>query len=137
MLECVGGVALALVSTSTIRALVNALTKEELTEDPKDFIATHLLALAQNFSVETKYFYAFYLSSHGVVKLLLVIALLRNKLWAYPVSLIVFGLFVIYQLYRFSYTHGAGLIVLTVFDILVMGLIWHEYSLMRRHLARK
>jgi uncharacterized membrane protein len=137
VLECVGGVALALVSTSTIRALVNALTKEELTEDPKDFIATHLLALAQNFSVETKYFYAFYLSSHGVVKLLLVIALLRNKLWAYPVSLIVFGLFVIYQLYRFSYTHGAGLIVLTVFDILVMGLIWHEYSLMRRHLARK
>jgi uncharacterized membrane protein len=31
VLECVGGVALALVSTSTIRALVNALTKEELT----------------------------------------------------------------------------------------------------------
>lgn len=137
VLECVGGVALALVSTGTIRALGNALTKEELTEDPRDFIATHLLALAQNLSVGTKYFYAFYLLSHGVVKLLLVIALLRNKLWAYPASLIVFGLFIIYQLYRFSYTHGAGLIVLTVFDILVIGLIWHEYGLMRRHLQRK
>ena len=47
-------------------------------EDPKDFIATHLLAAAQNFSVETKNFYAFYLLSHGIVKLLLVIGLLRN-----------------------------------------------------------
>jgi uncharacterized membrane protein len=43
----------------------------------------------------------------------------------------------VYQLYRFSYTHGVGLIALTVFDILVMGLVWHEYSLMRRHLPMK
>lgn len=72
-----------------------------------------------------------------VVKLLLVIGLLRNKLWSYPVSLVVLGLFITYQLYRFSYTHGAGLIVLTVFDIVIMGLIWHEYGLVRRHLPIK
>jgi hypothetical protein len=44
------------------------------------------------------------------------------------------GLFIVYQLYRFSYTHGFGLIVLTVFDVFVIGLIWHEYRLVRRHL---
>jgi uncharacterized membrane protein len=137
VIECVAGVAFALVSTSSIKNLVDMLTQEELIEDPKDFIATHLLAAAQNFSVETKNFYAFYLLSHGIVKLLLVIGLLRNKLWSYPVSLIVLGLFIVYQLYRFSYTRGAGLIVLTVFDILVMGLIWHEYRLMRRHRPMK
>ena len=136
-IECVGGIALALVSTSTIADLVNALTQEELIEDPKDFIATHLLTMAQQFSVGTKNFYAFYLLSHGAVKLLLVIGLLRNKLGSYPASLIVLGLFIVYQLYRFSYTHGIGLIVLTVFDIFVMGLIWHEYDLMRRHLPTK
>jgi uncharacterized membrane protein len=106
-------------------------------EDPKDFVATHLLAFAQNFSIEMKQFYAFYLLSHGVIKLLLVIGLLRNKLWSYPASLVVFGLFIVYQLYRFSYTHEAGLIVLTVLDIVVIGLIWHEYGVMRRHLATK
>lgn len=79
-------------------------------------VATHLLSWAQHFSVETKAFYAFYLVSHGVVKLFLVIGLLRNKLWAYPASLVVLGLFIAYQLYRFSYTHGFGLIVLTLFD---------------------
>ena len=70
------------------------------------------------------------------MKLLLVVDLLRDKLWSYPASLIVFGLFIVYQLYRYSYTHGAGLIVLSVFDIVVMGLIWHEYRLVRQHLAR-
>lgn len=100
-------------------------------------VATHLLAWAQNFSVATEHFYAFYLLSHGMVKLLLVIGLLKGKLWAYPASLVVFGLFILYQLYRFSYTHGAGLIVLTVLDVAVMVLIWHEYGLVRRHLPTK
>ena len=134
LLECAGGIALVLISTDTIAAFVNRLTQEELIEHPKDFIAIHLLAFAQNLSIETKHFYAFYLLSHGLVKLALVIGLLNGKLWSYPASLVVLGLFIAYQLYRFSYTHGAGLIILTVFDVVVMALIWHEYSLVRRHL---
>jgi uncharacterized membrane protein len=135
LLEVAGGALLALVSASTITGLVNRLTQEELIEDRRDFIATHLLKWAQGFSVETKHFYALYLLSHGAVKLFLVIGLLKNKLWSYSASLIALGLFVVYQLYRFSYTHGVGLIALTVFDIFVMGLIWHEYDLVRHHLA--
>src|ERR1700736_5658784 len=135
LIECIGSLVLAFVSTSAITSLVNALTQEELIEDPNDFVAAHLLSLAQNFTVSTQRFYAFYLLSHGLVKVFLVIGLLRNKLWAYPVSLAVLCLFIVYQLYRFSYTHGFGLIVLTVFDVVVMGLIWHEYRLVRRHLA--
>ena len=133
LIECLGGIALALVGTNSIANLVNTIAQDELIEDPNDFVATHLLAMAHDFSVQTKNFYAFYLLSHGVVKLLLVVGLLRNKLWSYPASLIVLGLFVVYQLYRFTYTHGFGLIVLTVFDAIVMILIWHEYGLMRRH----
>jgi uncharacterized membrane protein len=137
LIECIGGLVLAFISTDAIKGLVNALTQDELIEDPNDFIAGHLLSLAQDFTVSTQRFYAFYLLSHGVIKVFLVAGLLRNKLWAYPASLVVLGLFIVYQLYRFSYTHGAGLIVLTVFDIIVMGLIWHEYRLVSRHLASR
>lgn len=137
LIECMGGLALAIVSTSTITRLVNALTQEELIEDPNDIVAGHLLTLAQDFHVSTQRFYAFYLLSHGVIKVFLVIGLLKNKLWAYPVSLVVLGLFIVYQVYRFSYTHGYGLIVLTVFDVFVMALIWHEYRLVRRHLTSR
>jgi uncharacterized membrane protein len=137
LIECIGGLVLAFVSTSAIPRLVNALTQEELVEDPGDFVATHLLSLAHDYTVSTQHFYAFYLLSHGVIKAALVIGLLRNKLWAYPASLVVLGIFIVYQLYRFSYTRGFGLIVLTVFDLLVMGLIWHEYRLIRRHLPTR
>ena len=135
LIECIGGLVLAFVSTSAIQNMVNAFTQDELVEDPNDFVATHLLRLAQDFTVSTQHFYAFYLLSHGVIKSFLVVGLLRNKLWAYPASLVVLGLFIVYQLYRFSYTNSFGLIVLTVFDVVVMALIWHEYRVVRRHLA--
>jgi uncharacterized membrane protein len=134
LIECACGIVLAFVSTSSIVHLVNRLTQEELVQDPRDFLAAHLLGWAQTFSVQTQHFYAFYLLSHGVAKLLLVAGLLREKHWAYPASLAVLGLFITYQLYRYSYTHSVGLIVLTVFDVIVIGLIWHEYRLVRRHL---
>ena len=137
LIECIGGLVLAFVSTSAITSLVNSLTQDELIEHPNDFVAAYFLGLAQNFTVSDEHFYAFYLLSHGIIKLFLVIGLLRRKFWAYPVSLAVLSLFIVYQLYRFSYTHGFGLIVLTVFDVVVMVLIWHEYRLVRRHLPSR
>src|SRR5260370_7349965 len=135
LIECIGGLGLAFVTTNAIKGLVNALTQEELTEDPNDFVAGHLLSLAQDFTVSTQRFYAFYLLSHGVIKVFLVVGLLKNKPWAYPVSLVVLGLFIVYQLYRFSYTHGVGLIVLTAFHVTVIAFICHKYRLVRRHLT--
>src|SRR6266567_1228384 len=120
VLECAGGFAFALVSNRTIVNWITWLTQDEFIEDPNDFVATHLLNMAQDFSVTTKNFYVFYLLSHGIVKLFLVGGLLRNKLWAYPASLVVLGLFIVYQVYRYTYTHSAGLVLLTVFDLLVM-----------------
>jgi uncharacterized membrane protein len=133
LIECIGGLAMASVSTSTISALVNMFTQEELVEDPHDIVATHLLSFAKGFSVETRHFYAFYLLSHGIIKVVLVIGLLRDKLWAYPASLFVLGTFIVYQIYRYTHTESFGLIALTVFDVIVMALIWHEYRLVRRH----
>ena len=132
LIECVGGFVLAVIGPTTITSLVSALTEDALSKDPSDFVATHVLRLAQNFTLDAQHFYAFYLLCHGALKVFLVISLFRNKLWAYPASAVVFSLFIIYQLYRFSYTHGFGLIVLTVFDVFFVGLIWHEYGVRRR-----
>ena len=131
-IEILGGLMLAVTSTQALRALVERVTQQEFAEG--DFIANHLLAWAQTFSVQAHHFYAFYLISHGLVNFGLVVGLLMGRLWAYPASLVVMTLFIVYQLYRYSYTHGFGLIVLTVLDIIVIGLVWHEYRLVRRHL---
>ena len=132
--EAVGGLALALTNNQWIRDLVTQASESELIEDQRDFIAHHLMTWAQGFSVETQHFYAWYLLSHGVVKLALVTGLLMRKLWAYPTTIVVLGLFIVYQLYRYTQTHGLGLLLLTALDVVVVGLTWHEYGLMRRHL---
>jgi uncharacterized membrane protein len=137
LIEVLSGVLLALVGAHAITRAVGGLARWQLGEHPHDPIARALLNAADGFTVQTEHFYSFYLVSHGIVNLALVIGLLRNKLWAYPASLVVLTLFVAYQVYRYSYTHGFGLILLTVFDLIVMALIWHEYHIVRRHLAHR
>jgi uncharacterized membrane protein len=134
LIEILGGLALYLVSTETIVGVINRYSQDELVEDPHDFVATHLLKFAEGFSVEKHDFYAFYLLSHGLVKLVVVAGLLREKLWAYPASFVVFGAFIAYQLYRYSYTHDASLILLSIFDMFVIALAVHEYRLVKHHL---
>ena len=55
-------------------------------------------------------FGAVYLLLHGAVKVVLVIALLLNKLWAYPCMIVVLLIFIGYQLYRIALNPSAGLI---------------------------
>ena len=90
--------------------------------------------LVRSFPLSEQHFYAFYLLSHGLIKSVLVVGLLREKLWAYPASFAVFGAFIAYQLYRYSYTHDVGLIALSIFDLFVIALAVHEYRLLRKHL---
>jgi len=134
LIEIAGGIALYLVSTDTIVTAINRWGYGELAEDQSDWVARMVLDFGRHFSVEQHHFYAFYLLSHGVVKSVLVYGLLREKLWAYPASFAVFGAFIAYQLYRYSFTHDFALILLSIFDLFVIYLAVHEYRLLRRHL---
>ena len=134
LFEIVSGITLYLTSTATILGWINRYTADALSEDPDDWVATHLLRFGQSFSVEQHDFYAFYLLSHGILKGVLVAGLLKEKLWAYPASFVVFGAFIAYQLYRYSFTHDFTLILLSIFDLFVIALAVHEYRLLRKHL---
>lgn len=74
-----------------------------------------------------RHFAAVYLLSHGLVKLVLVVELLRNRLWAYPLMVVMLGIFVGYQSYRFFLTHSIAMVILTVFDLAVIALTAMEY----------
>ena len=62
----------------------------------------------------------------------MVIALLLNRLWAYPWMILVLVVFIGYQLYRIVLNLTAGLIAITVFDAVVLALTWREYRQQRR-----
>ena len=80
-------------------------------------------------------FGAAYLLLHGGVKIVLVGALLRNKLRTYPWMIAFLPAFIGYQAYRLTFAPSIGLAGLTVFD-LVTWLTWREYQ-KQRSVARR
>jgi len=132
--EIVGGVLAYFISQQYLLHLVTMFTQEELTEDPRDFVAHFLVQSAQQMSVSAQHFAAFYLLSHGIIKTFLIVGLLREKLWYYPLSMLVFGAFVAYQLFRFQVTHLLWLMAITILDIVVIAMTWHEYRFLRQRI---
>src|SRR6516164_8224406 len=70
--EILAGIGVYFVTQQHVFKLVERITREELLEDPRDFIANYLFQSAQHFSVSTRNFTTFYLLSHGVIKLWLI-----------------------------------------------------------------
>ncbi|MGO9371550.1 MAG: DUF2127 domain-containing protein [Syntrophobacteraceae bacterium] len=133
VLEIIGGILLLLISPQSLSNAVSLLIRHEISEDPGDLVAGHLARWAQDWSVGSQLFAAFYLFSHGVAKLAVAVALLKSKIWAYHAGIVFFLIFIFYQLYRFSHTRSAWLIVLTVFDIAIIYLTWAEYRRVKRN----
>jgi uncharacterized membrane protein len=131
LLELVGGALLLGLAPATIDRLVAKVTRFELSEDPHDFIATHLLRITHGLTGSAVLFAGWYLLSHGVVKVVLVVALLRNKLWAYPWMIAFLLVFIVYQLYRIALSPSAAMIALTVFDVFIVWLTGREYRKQR------
>jgi len=127
VLETIGGLLLLTVTPATINGLAARLTQHELSEDPNDFIASHLLRNAHGLTDSAVTFAAIYLLVHGIVKIVLVGALLRNQVWAYPWMIGFLLIFIIYQLYRIALSPTFGLSALTIFDSAIVWLTWREW----------
>lgn len=130
--EIIAGIAAYFVSQRSLLNIVVWVTKDEFAEDPRDVVANFLLHTVQHLSIGTQKFAAAYLLAHGAIKLWLIVGLLREKLWYYPIAIVVFTLFIVYQLYRFSFTHSVWLLAITALDVFVIALTWHEYRYLRR-----
>lgn len=134
LLEVIGGVLLLLVKPAQISAVAQFLTQHELSQDPHDFFANLVLHGSNSLQAgHATLFGAIYLLSHGLVKVVLVWAVLRNKLWAYPWMIAFLWVFIVYQVYRMVVKFTLGLFLLTVFDLVVVWLTVREY---RRNKAR-
>jgi uncharacterized membrane protein len=131
ILELVGGVLLLVISPQQIGEVVRFLTQHELAEDPHDVFANLLVHAAGSLSVSASLFGAIYLLVHGLVKVLLVAAVLSGRLWAYPWMIGFLVVFIGYQLYEMVVHFSLGLLLLTLFDIFIVVITVREYRLHR------
>ena len=131
LLEIVGGGLLFFVNPAQLNWTVRVVTQHELSEDPHNFLARFLVRSVQQLSPATKVFAAVFLLWHGAVKVVLVWALLRKQWWAYPLAIVAFGLFLVYQIYRYLHTSSLWLLALSILDLFVIVLTWLEYKRLR------
>jgi uncharacterized membrane protein len=132
LVEILGGLTLLLFSPDQLTRWLARLAQGELAEDPHDFIATRLLHWTTSTPLTDVgvRFAGVYLLSHGAVKVLLVLAVLRERLWAYPWMLGFLVAFIGYQLLLLWRHPTWGLVALTAFD---MVLTWLTYREWQRH----
>ena len=131
-LETLAGFGLLLTTNVALHRLADWLTRHELAEDPTDRMAQWFLQAAQGFSADSQHFYAIYLASHGVLKLLVVAGLALRLRWSYPAAMLLLAGFILYQLHEWSLTGSPMLLVLSAFDLVMIALTWREYRLLRR-----
>jgi uncharacterized membrane protein len=129
--ETAAGIVLLTVGPNFINSVVSYYVRDELSEEPHSLIANFFLKHG-HISIEAAAFAAILLMVRGIIKLFVVAAILRKKLWAYPIAIIVFGLFVIYQMYYYFQGSSLFLIGLSILDIFVIALTVHEYSILLR-----
>jgi uncharacterized membrane protein len=131
LLELVGGLLLLFVTPALIDQVARVLTQHELSENPHDVLATFVFHAISSLSGSATTFGAAYLLSHGVVKIVLVGALLRNQHWAYPWMILFLLAFGGYEIYRMTFAPTIWLAGLTVFDFIVALLTYLEWRRQR------
>jgi uncharacterized membrane protein len=132
LLELVGGILLFVISPVRLNAIVRFLTQHELSEDPHDFVATRLVWYAHLFTTSVSLFLAIYLLTHGLVKIVLVVAVLKEQLWAYPWMIAFLLIFIAYQVYQLTLNLSVGLLLLTLFDLFIVVLTFLEFQKHKR-----
>jgi uncharacterized membrane protein len=126
-IEVIGGVFLLFITPQSLNRLAAKLLTNELLEDPDDLVANTIMHAVQELSANARVFASAYLLVHGIVKVGLVIALWKRKMWAYPLAGVVLVLFTVYQVYLFSHSRSPFQLVLTVMDVVILLLLWSEY----------
>jgi uncharacterized membrane protein len=127
VIEIIGGVILFFVTPHFINHWGNVLTRGELSEDPNNFISNFLSHSIHHLSSISTTYAAIYLLTHGVVKLVALAAVLKNKFWGYPLLLVVLAIFIIYQTIQLVHNVTFGLLALNIFDAFVVVLTVIEW----------
>jgi uncharacterized membrane protein len=137
LLEIAGGVLLLTISSEAIRRFAYVLVRPELAEDPNDWFANHLLIWVFHLSTDTKTFAVAYLLVHGVIKLVIVVAIWFSQLWAYWLAGIVFSLFVLYQIAYFVFTPSLMMVFLTIVDLVIIALLPPEHRRLKLEILHR
>jgi uncharacterized membrane protein len=131
LLELTGGILILVLSPQTITGITAFLTQDALQENPHNFLALRVQTAGHHLATTSHVFAVAFLLTHGLVKVVLVVCLLLNKLWAYPWALGALSLFLVYQIYLLVTKPTFSMAFLSILDAIIIWLVWREWQKVR------
>ena len=123
VLELLGGAAMLFVPARVFDHIVSVLSRHHLGHDTRDRFFALLGRGIQHLGGDDRTFVVFYLLSHGVVKVVIATLLLRDVRSAYPYGIALYGLLIVYEIYRFLMRPGVLISGVVVLDLAILTLI--------------
>ncbi len=134
IIEIISGILLFIISKDFIAKTIVTVVDGGIVGNPNGFVIHHISQFGVNLTIAIKLFFAFYLLIHGIVNLTLVYGIIKKPFWAYPISLVLFIGFIIYQAYSYFILPSKWLLFLTIFDSFFIWLVFYEYhKLLKTH----
>ncbi|MGY1623141.1 DUF2127 domain-containing protein [Geodermatophilus sp. SYSU D00965] len=130
--ELLAGLALAVAGPQALAGLTRRVVEHHLLGSPRGTLAERFAAGEAALAGGDRTFAIAYLTLHGLVKLGLVVALLREIRPAYPVAVGVLGVFVAYEAHRALGTGSVLLWVAAALDLVIAVLVVREYRRLLR-----
>lgn len=130
--ELIGGIALLFISPARLRHWLGDVVEFVLVGHERSPVFHWAIHLGDSWGTRTTLFAAAYLLLHGIIKVVLVWALLRQQLWAYPWMLAALAVFIALQCYELVVHFTWGMLALTLFDVFIVFLTAREWQLHRQ-----
>jgi len=127
-IEFLGGILMIALNHESINRLIELIALPELRQDPKDVLMNYLIALGQNLSIGSQHSIAVYMLLHGSIKMAAIYLLWNKKIWAYKPAVVVFGLFIAYEVYSFAHSKSVLMLLIIIIDAAIIALIILEYK---------
>jgi len=138
LVELVAGI-LLLAAPQVLHTALQAVSGEALEHHGRfmAYISENVAHIDTDLSKSGLLFIAIFLISHGVVKLALVYALLKEIVWAYPYALVVLSGFFIYQVYAFVVHPTVSMAIFSLLDAVIIWLVWGEWQKLKLDAQKK
>ena len=135
LLQLLGGIVVLFFEPGTLGKTYRYLTRFLMghrTDNPE---AQFIRDAAHSFHMSTEILVFVYLVSHGIIKVLLVYGLLKERLWVFPAALAGFGFFLVLEIFRISQHFYWAIAALMCIDVFVITMVILEWKKVKRQAA--
>lgn len=137
LIEIAIGSFLLFANHRTVYSFSRFLVRKELIENPTDWLANHFVEISENLKPGTQKIIAIYLLTYGIIKLIFIYEVFKDRIRFYPYALSVFCTALLYMMYKLFTNFTWFMLLLAIFEAITIYLTWIHYQNLKRVKNRK